>query len=133
MTRKKILVVDDEPHVARMLDFLFQSRNKNYAIIKADNGQDGFEKATSEKPDLIILDIMMPKEAKDSGKITHDTGLTLLKKLKDDSETKKIPVIMLAVAGSANAEEAERTGAVGSFTKNYDDDEMFECVEAILG
>ena len=133
MNQRKILVVDDEPHVARMLDFLFQSHNKNYAIIKADNGKEGFEKAKSEVPNLIILDIMMPESPEASGKITHNTGLKLLKDLKGDSDTEKIPVILLSVAGGANAEEAKKAGAVGSFTKNYDDDEMLECVGKNIG
>jgi CheY-like chemotaxis protein len=74
----------------------------------ADNGQDGLEKARSEKPDAILLDIMMPSM----------NGLEVLKKLKADPDTKKIPVIMLTnLGGDKDVKTALMMGAVKYIVK----------------
>ncbi|MFH1778310.1 MAG: response regulator [Candidatus Omnitrophota bacterium] len=80
---KKILVIDDEPHIVMVL--VSRLKANNYEVITADNGEAGIEKAKMEKPDLILLDIMMPDL----------DGHDVLKRLKQDKETKAIPVMML--------------------------------------
>lgn len=80
---KKILVVDDEPDVVRWLTILLE--NNAYTVVSAVDGSEGFSKAMNDKPDLIILDISMPKES----------GVKMYRKLHDFVETSKIPVIML--------------------------------------
>ena len=59
--KKKILIVDDEPDVVRWLTVLFE--NNGYEAISAYDGIEGFGKAETERPDLITLDISMPKES----------------------------------------------------------------------
>ena len=59
MSAKKILLVDDEPHIVIMLEN--RIKQAGYEIITASDGQLGLEKARKEKPDLIILDVMLPK------------------------------------------------------------------------
>ncbi|MEW5796446.1 MAG: response regulator [Candidatus Zixiibacteriota bacterium] len=81
--KKKILVVDDEPDTVEWLTAFFE--DNGYATSFAYDGFDGFEKVKAEGPDLITLDISMDKES----------GIKMYRKLHDDKEASKIPVIML--------------------------------------
>jgi len=126
--QKKILLADDEPHMTSMIQFLLQ----DYKIIKATSGDEAIEKAKSEQPDLIMLDIMMPKNIKSSHHIIQDQGITVCKELKKIENTKNIPIIMLSVIASAKAEEAKIAGAEKCFNKVYDDAEMLAWVEKLL-
>ncbi len=72
MKKKTILIADDEPHMALMLQFLFQ--DKGYSFLKAYNGEDAFEIAKTCHPDLIILDILMPRNQSEPWRIAHDEG-----------------------------------------------------------
>ena len=81
--KKKILIVDDEPDVVRYLTVLLE--NNGFATVGASDGREGFEKAESEHPDLVVLDISMPKES----------GIKMFRNLHDTKELSKIPVIML--------------------------------------
>ena len=82
-TGAKILVVDDEPDALKYLSVLLEEHG--YTVITAANGKDAFEKARQEKPRLITLDISMPGES----------GVTVMKNLQEDEETKEIPIILL--------------------------------------
>ena len=85
---KRILVIDDEPD---MLDFLSSVlKDNDFDVITAVNGRDGFEKAKSQKPDLITLDISMPEES----------GVKAFRNFQESDETKDIPVII--VTGISN-------------------------------
>ena len=79
---KKILVADDEPEI---IDIVKKMLEKKYKVIGAYDGEECLKKAKKEKPDLILLDILMPKM----------DGWETLEKLKKDEELKKIPVSML--------------------------------------
>jgi CheY-like chemotaxis protein len=80
---KKILIVDDNPEIIKLLKHLLEI--KGYEIIAAEEGQSGVKKALEESPDLIIMDIMMPKMS----------GGEAVKVLKSNKKTKDIPVIFL--------------------------------------
>ncbi len=81
--KKKILVVDDEPDILRWLTVLLE--NNGYDVVNAVDGLDGIEKARKEAPDLITLDISMPK----------DSGVKMFRDLHDSEDLSGIPVIML--------------------------------------
>ncbi len=81
--RKKILVLDDEPNVVAYLETLLQ--DNGYDTVSASNGREGMEKARSEKPDLITLDISMPEES----------GIRFYRDLKEDPELAGIPVVIV--------------------------------------
>ena len=81
---KKILLIDDEPMVVKMIEN--RLKTNGYAVITALNAEDGFKKAIDGKPDLIILDVLMPKTF----------GNELARQLQDDSRTSRIPVIFLS-------------------------------------
>lgn len=83
MTKKKILVVDDEPDMVEMLKLILESAS--YEVLTAYDGQEGIEKAKLERPDAIILDLMMPRK----------DGFQACKELKGDPTTAAIPVLVL--------------------------------------
>ena len=83
---KKILIIDDEKDVITYLDTLF--KNNGYDTISADNADDGIEKAKTEKPDLVSLDIVMPGKS----------GIKVYRALRDDEQLKRIPVIIVTAA-----------------------------------
>jgi DNA-binding response OmpR family regulator len=89
---KKVLVIDDDKNTVRFLSVALQEGG--YEPLAAQDGVEGFEKVESEKPDLIILDVMMPKKA----------GFTLFRQLRKSDRYKGIPVIMLTGVADSLAE-----------------------------
>jgi CheY-like chemotaxis protein len=87
-TKKKILVIDDESSVLAYLETLLQ--DNGYETACAENGRTGFEKARSEKPDLVCLDITMPEES----------GIRFYRNLKDDPELASTPVVIVTAVTS---------------------------------
>lgn len=81
---EKILIIDDDPDIVEGMRVVLES--KNYQIDSAKNGQEGLEKVKLNKPDLIILDIMME---------TADRGFEVARDLKKDANYKNIPILML--------------------------------------
>jgi CheY-like chemotaxis protein len=85
--KKKILIVDDELDVRIYVGTLFET--SGYEPIAAKNGSEGLQKAKEISPDLIILDVMMPKAG----------GVSMYRELKADQQLRDIPVIMLTGVG----------------------------------
>ncbi len=86
--KKKILVLDDEPHVVTYLETLLH--DNGYETVSASNGKEGMEKVRSEKVDLVCLDMSMPEES----------GVRFYRNLKDDPKLSAIPVVIVtAVTG----------------------------------
>jgi DNA-binding response OmpR family regulator len=121
MNSHKILVVDDEPDVLRMLQVVLGRRG--HSVATAPTGIEGLVTAQGERPDLILLDIMM--EGMD--------GWEVLKLLKLEQSTHDIPVVML----SARVEPRDKIrglqeGAVDYITKPFSVRDMLETIEAVL-
>ncbi len=96
-TKKKILILDDEPHVVAYLETLLT--DNGYETASAPNGSEGMEKVKSEKVDLICLDISMPEQS----------GIRFYRNLKDDPELHAIPVLIVtAVTGYGGDPESFR-------------------------
>ncbi len=90
---KKILIVDDDSDVILFLSTVLQ--DQGYQTIDAQNGQEGLEMIRGERPDLVLLDLMMPEKS----------GISLLSDMKRDEDLKKIPVIMVTgVSGEIGIE-----------------------------
>ncbi|MBL7123579.1 MAG: response regulator [Actinobacteria bacterium] len=81
----KILIIDDNPNFVEATKAILE--NKSYKVVAANNKNEGMEKINSERPDLILLDIMMEK---------LDDGFNICYKLKHDPELKKIPVLAIS-------------------------------------
>jgi CheY-like chemotaxis protein len=105
--KKRVLVVDDEMNIRLFLKTLLET--SGYSPHLAKNAREGLEKAIELKPDLIILDVMMPGEG----------GLVMYQGLQDDEELKKAPVIMLSAVGAATFKHALKIMGIGK--SNYPD------------
>lgn len=120
----KILLVDDDELMVKMYQGKFV--DDGYDVEVATNGEQGLIKTLEFKPDLVLLDIMMPEI----------DGLQVLKKLKENEETKKIPVILLTNVGGSD-EDVERglgLGAVAYMVKaHYDAKDVVKKVKEVLG
>jgi len=118
----KILLVDDDRLMVKMYQGKFE--DDGYEVAVATNGELGIDKALEFKPDLILLDIMMPKV----------NGLEMLKRLKEKETTKKIPVILLTNVGSEeDAKHGLSLGAVAYLVKaHYDVKDIVKKVKEVL-
>ena len=119
--KKKILVVDDEPNIVKLVSFILSTNG--YEVIEASLGAEGIKKAKAEKPDLIILDVMMPKM----------DGFEAAKKLRADKATSGIPILMLS--SKAQFEDKMKgidSGAMDYVTKPFDKHELLEKVQECL-
>src|SRR3972149_3755045 len=122
MPMAKILIVEDDILLSRMYGQAFGF--DGFEVEVAYDGQEGLEKAQTQKPALILLDIMMPRL----------NGLQTLEKLKNDPQTKKIPVIMLTnLSDEDNAKTALERGAVKYIVKSsYRPKQVCQMVKEIL-
>lgn len=93
MEKKRILIVDDEEDILNVLRFRLEANN--YEVMSACDGQEGLNKARSEKPDLIILDLMLPKL----------DGYKVCRMLKFDESYKAIPIIIFTARAQKKDEE----------------------------
>lgn len=119
----KVLIVDDDPLMVRMYQAKLQDDGNQVEI--ADDGQAGLQKVTTFHPDLIVLDVMMP----------NISGLDMLKKLKENEKTKKIPVILLTNVDRSDADiqRGLDLGAVAYLVKaQYRPDEIIAKIKEIL-
>ena len=121
MNPKKVLVVDDEPDLVETVRFPLEM--EGYQVLVSYNGEDGLNQARRENPDLIILDLMLPKL----------DGYKVCRLLKFDERYKHIPILML----TAKTQEKDRilgkeTGADGYMTKPFDIDQLMEKVKLYL-
>ena len=122
MAKGRILVVDDEIYIVHILDFSLGM--EGYEVITALDGEQALEKARAEKPDLIVLDIMMPKL----------DGYETCKRLKADAATKDIPVILLSAKGrNVDQKVGFEVGADDYITKPFSPRKLVERINAILG
>ena len=106
--KKKVLVVDDEPTVRKLVCRML---SKDYAVLEAQDGQEAVDTARSQQPDIILMDILMPRM----------DGLTACYVIKTDQTTKEIPVVMLtALDYDLNRKLSENVmGADGYITKPF--------------
>lgn len=122
MSTKKILVVDDEPGIVELLESRLKATG--YQVSIAFDGVEALDKAKKEKPDLIILDLMLPKM----------DGYKVCALLKRDARYAKIPIVMF----TARAQEEDRrmgleAGADGYLTKPFDPQVLLDKIEQLIG
>lgn len=119
---KKILIVDDQQQVRELVEVTL--RGENYHVLQAKSGEEAVKTAKKEKPELIIMDIMMP------GKID---GLEATHRIKNGPETKECKVIMLTAKGQdADIEKGYQAGAEGYFVKPFSPLDLIKKVEESL-
>ncbi len=122
MRMKKILIVDDEADIIEILQFVLETQG--YECITAMDGEEGLKRAREDNPDLIILDVMMPKI----------NGYKISRLLKYDSKYKNIPILMVTARSQEEDKIiGEETGADEYITKPFNVDEVVKKVKNYLG
>jgi len=116
--KTKILLVDDEPDVLGILSKKLQAAG--FLTVIASDGIQGLKKTKEEKPDLVLLDIMMPNK----------DGFTMLRDLQSDTDLRRIPVIMVSARSEANSLfEGRNLGAIDYLIKPIDFDELLKYIK----
>lgn len=122
--RKKILVVDDTVIDQQRLCGVLAKANINASISLASNGREGLEKARSEHPDLIFMDILMPDM----------DGFSACREITTAEDTKDIPVVIVSIKNQpVDKMWATLQGAAAMLGKPYSDEQLLEHVETYLG
>jgi len=119
---KKILFVEDEPNLQKAISEVLVQ--EGYKVLKAADGEEGLKVAQTEKPHLILLDLILPKK----------DGFEVLKELKADEKTKDIPVVVLTnLEGIGDVEKALSLGATTYLVKaNYELEDVLKTVKSQL-
>lgn len=120
---KKILVIDDDQFFAKTLEAALPK--DKYVLVSAEDGEEGLEKLRSENPDLIILDLMMPKL----------DGTAFLKKLQESEDLPKVPVLVSSNLSSVKKiSDVMTMGAVGYVIKSDESlQSIVQDIERVLG
>jgi len=119
---RTILVVDDDPVIQKLLAVNFEM--EGYRVITAGDGVEGIDQVRRERPDLVLLDVMMPRM----------DGIAVVRHLKADPSIAAIPVILLsAKAQSTDINGGLDAGADDYVTKPFDPLELLDKVTAIIG
>jgi DNA-binding response OmpR family regulator len=120
---KKILLVDDSKMVLMMEEMILGTK-QNYTLISAKDGHEAVEKAVAESPDLVLMDVVMPRM----------NGFQACKRLRDNEATCGIPVILVTTKGQEEDVEAGfEHGCCDYLTKPIHEHELINMVEAYLG
>jgi CheY-like chemotaxis protein len=112
-----VLVADDHAHIRELIRVVL----RNYAVVEAENGPEALSRAHELRPDIVILDVMLPLLS----------GLEVLAELRDDPELARAGVIVIT-AQPAHRDEALAGGADAYFEKPFDPDELVTVVEEVL-
>jgi CheY-like chemotaxis protein len=117
---KKILIADDSAHIR---DLMRATLEADFSLVEAVNGEEALAKARKEKPELALLDVVMPRK----------TGVEVCRRLKADPATKNIPVVMLtAMKSREDIREGRAAGADAYFTKPFSPRALLDKVNGIL-
>ena len=104
--KKKVLLVEDDKTISLM--YKIKIETGGFEVLTADNGADGLELAKKQKPDIVMLDVILPQL----------DGFSVLEELKKDASTKNIPVVMLTNLGTEeDKEKGEKLGAADYLVK----------------
>jgi len=122
MKKKKILLVDDSSTILMMEKFIL--RNQAYEIVTASDGEEGVRKALEHRPDLVLLDVIMPKMG----------GFEACRRMREEEATRTTPIIMVTTRGEATNVEAGWTAGCSDYiTKPINSIELLAKVRNFLG
>ena len=118
----KVLVVDDEPFICRSLSFVL--RKDNYEVFEARNGEEALRLIEEHRPDLVFLDVMMPKIS----------GFEVTERVRQNPELQGMKIILLTAKGQdSDRERGEVVGADDYMTKPFSPTKILERARQILG
>ncbi len=119
---KRVLVCDDDPIILRLLEVNLEL--EGYEVLPAHHGEEALEIAIKENPDLVILDIMMPRL----------DGYETAQRLKKEPATADIPIVFLsAKAQQSDIDKGQEFGVEAYLTKPFDPNELLELVGRLVG
>ena len=123
MTNTKIILIEDDPILSKVL--FEELKDAGFEVRGALDGEAGLELIRKEKPDLVLLDIMMPKK----------TGFEVLEELKKSPETQSVPVIILSLLGDdENLKKGLQMGANDYIVKSqHSTEEIIKKIKSFLG
>lgn len=120
MDKRHILIVDDERGIRMLAKDLLSHK---FGVLEASDGQEAIDMANKYKPDLILMDILMP----------NVDGYTACSTIKTNPATKRIPVVMVTALGyELNKELAQSSGADGYLTKPFLEEELLDTVSKFV-
>ncbi len=121
----KLLIVDDEPHIRMLLEQTLEDlEDEGVELLIAENGEEGLEYILEEKPQLVFLDVMMPKM----------NGFQVCNKVKKELNIAEVHIILLTAKGQEfDKEKGKEVGADCYMTKPFNPDEVVEKARKILG
>lgn len=120
-SRHKVLVVDDEPFICRSLSFVL--RKDDYEVLEARNGEEAIEAIRAERPDLVFLDVMMPKI----------NGFEVTRLVRADTQLDHVRIVLLTAKGQdADRETGEQAGANEYMTKPFSPTKILEVARRLL-
>jgi len=121
MAPATVLVVDDDPVILKLLEVNFEM--EGFEVVRAADGFEGLERARAVRPDIVVLDVMMPRM----------TGYEVAKALREDEDTAHIPIIFVtARAQSTDVERGMELGVDDYVTKPFDPLDLIARVNALL-
>ncbi|MDP2913306.1 MAG: response regulator [Candidatus Omnitrophota bacterium] len=119
--KKKIMIIEDERDLVKAVSFRLE--DAGYEVAAAYDGEEGLKKVRSEHPDLILLDLMLPKM----------NGYKVCEALKSDSNVNKIPVIMFtARAQDTDRKMSQAAGVDAYITKPFESSELLATIKKLL-
>lgn len=120
---KRVLIVEDQVDIRELIRMTLEL--EDFDIHEADNGDEGYAAAVSLKPDLMLLDVMMPGSM---------DGIAVCQKLKAQSDLKKIKIIILSAKGQdSDRQQGKQAGADGYLTKPFSPKQLLEVVNKHIG
>jgi CheY-like chemotaxis protein len=118
----RVLVIDDDPDLGRVVRRVLEL--EGYDVVLSDDGLRGLAAAQRQRPDVIVLDLMMPVM----------DGYQVLEQLQNDPRTRDIPVVVLsAVALDETRERVEAAGASAFLTKPFEPDQLSRALSSVIG
>jgi DNA-binding response OmpR family regulator len=122
---KKILIIDDEPHIRALLEQTLEDfEDEDVEILTAKDGEEGLEVIEEEHPDLVFLDVMMPKK----------NGFDVCEMVKKEWNLDDVYIVMLTAKGQEfDKKKGLEVGADTYMTKPFDPDEIIEKASEVLG
>lgn len=121
MERKRILVVDDEIYIVHILEFTLTM--EGYEVLTAADGEEAMRRLEQDRPDLVVLDIMMPKL----------DGYEVLRRIRADEEFRQVPVILLSAKGRPiDRETGLEIGADDYIVKPFSPRRLLEKIQDLL-
>ena len=121
MSKQTILVVDDEQDLLDLIEY--NLRKEGFNVLKAENGQEGIQIAKEQKPNLVLLDIMMPKMS----------GIEVCSQMRTDADLRQIPIIFLTARSDEKTEiEGLDKGADDFITKPISTTKLLSRIKAVL-